>query len=167
MALTQDVHAERYGSADNDPYNLPLAASTTVYRGSIALTSIVSNVAYLKNASSPSSTDICWGIIGQAGPESVNTGPGIVNGSTVAGVVTVDVETGTFFLASGTGADQLSASSYGSTVYVINETTVGLTSGGSTRPVAGVHVYTETRLQAPGNFAIKLGTTGAGVAGGP
>lgn len=168
-ALTHDVHKERYGAADDTPYNFPIAASTTVYRGSIALTSVVANVTALKNAATPASTDICWGVIDQAGPESVNTGPGIVNGSSVSGVVTADVATGTFFLASGTGADQLSSSSIGSTVYVIDEVTVGLTTGGGTRPIAGVHVYTEAqgRFQAPGNYAIKLGSTGSGVAGGP
>jgi hypothetical protein len=164
MALTQDVHKERYGNSDDAPYNLPLGASVTVYRGSIALTN---TLGYLKNASSPSSTDTCWGLIDQCGPESVNSGAGIVNGTT-SGAVTADIATGTFFLASGSGADQLSQSTYGSTVYVINETTVGLTSNGSTRPIAGIHVYTEAagRFQAPGNFAIKLGNPSL-IAGGP
>jgi hypothetical protein len=166
MALTADVHIERYGVAgdNHQPYNLPIGANVTVYRGSIALTDTTGN---LKNAASPLSTDTCWGLIDTYGPGTVDTVPGLNNASTVAGVVSADIATGTFFLASATGADQLSQSTYGKTVYVVNETTVGLTSNGGTRPVAGCHVYTEAagRVQAPGPYAIKLGSTSPG--GGP
>jgi hypothetical protein len=165
MALSKDVHIERYGVGGNadQPLNFGIKGSTTVYRGSIALTA--SGV--LKNSSSPASTDLCWGVVQQCGPESVDTGPGIVNGSSVDGVVSADVATGTFFMASGTSADQLSATTLGKTVYVIDEVTVGATSGSGTRPVAGVHVYTETRTQAPGNYAIKFGSGLTGPVGGP
>jgi hypothetical protein len=170
MALTADVHKERYGSSDDAPYNIPMGASVTVYRGSIALTNGVglAGAGYLKNASSPASTDQCWGIIDQCGPESVDSGAGITNGTT-SGATTVDVQTGTFFLASSTGADALPAVATGATVYVYNETTVALTSGGGTRPVAGVHVYTESagRVQAPGNYAIKMASPTGGLMGGP
>jgi len=165
MALSKDVHIERYGvggSADQ-PLNFGIKASTTVYRGSIALTA--SGV--LKNASSPASTDLCWGLIQQCGPESADTGPGIANGSSVDGVVSADVATGTFFLASGANTDQLGATTLGKPVYVIDEVTVGATSGGGTRPVAGVHVATETRTQALGSYAIKLGSGITGPVGGP
>lgn len=169
MALVHDVHKERYGSSlKTDTYNAPLGATVTVYRGSIALTigAGLTGAGDIKNASSPVSTDICWGLIAQAGPESVNYEPGITGGST-AGAVSVDIDTGCFFLASSTGSDQLPAVACGQTVYVYDEVTVALTSGGGTRPVAGVHVYTEAagRIQAPGNYAIKLGSTGVG--GGP
>jgi hypothetical protein len=159
MALTKDVHIERLGVGVDQPFNFPLGASVTVYRGSFALTDAAGN---LKNASNPSSTDKCWGLIQQAGPESVDTGPGIVNGSTVAGVVTADVATGTFFMASdGT----LTQSNVGMVVYVKDEVTVSATA--STRPAAGVLVYIETRPQAPGNYAIAIGTGITGPVGGP
>lgn len=164
MALSKDVHIERYGVGGNadQPLNYPLGANVTVYRGSIALTDANGNI---KNASNPSSTDKCWGLIQQAGPESVDTGPGINNASSVAGTVTVDVETGTFFLASdGT----LGQSTVGQTVYVVNETTVSTSSSGSTRPIAGVHYAVDTtRTQPPGGYAILLGTGLTGPSGGP
>jgi hypothetical protein len=161
-ALTGDIHYERYGTGDTQsPLVQPLGGSVTVYRGSIALTDSTGNV---KNASAPLSTDTCWGIIGGYGPGVADTAPGVINTSSVASAVTAMIYQGTFFLASGTGSDQLSQSTVGKTVYVINEYTVGQTSGGGNRPSAGVHIAVsgETRVQAPGSFAIKLGNTQAG-----
>lgn len=159
MALTADVHIERYGTGDVLPnINQPLGGGVTVYRGSIAL--LAASTGAVKNASSPTSTDTCWGLIAGYGPGIADTGPGCTNASTVAAAVTVDIAVGTFFLASGSGSDQLAQSNVGSQVYVINETTVGLTSGGGTRPVAGVLAYIETAglYQALGNYAIKMGS---------
>jgi hypothetical protein len=167
MALSQDVRIERYGVPGNahQPLNRPLGAGVTVYRGSIALTDANGNI---KNASNPSSTDLAWGIIEGAGPGTANLSPGIVNSSTVASTVTVEIGTGCFYLASGTGSDQLNQSNVGQAVYVINETTVGLTSGGSSRPKAGVLMNIDfTRTQAPGFYAIDMGTGITGPAGGP
>ena len=166
MALTGDIHYERYGAGDtSQPLVQPLGGSVTVYRGSIALTGSDGNV---KNASSPASTDTCWGIIAGYGPGVADTVPGVINSSSVASAVQAMIYQGAFFLASGSGSDQLSQSSVGSKVYVINEYTVGLTSGGGNRPVAGVLIAIsgETRVQAPGNYAVALGSTqvGTGVA---
>jgi hypothetical protein len=161
-ALTTDIHYERWGTGDTSaPVVQPLGASVTVYRGSIAL---IDNAGNVKNASAPLSTDVCMGIIGGYGPGNVDLSPGVINTSSVASAVTAMIYQGAFFLASGTGSDQLSQSTVGRTVYVINEYTVGQTSGGGNRPSAGVHVAvsTETRVQAPGNFAIKLGNTQVG-----
>jgi len=155
MALTADVHKVRYGGPGNahQPFNFPMRASPVVaYRGSIALTD---SGGFIKNSASPLTTDTCWGLIDQIGPGGVDTAPGITGG-TADGAVTVDVESGTFFLASGTGADQLSAATVGQKVYVINETTVGLVS--TSRPLAGVHIAVDTtRTDAPGPYAIALG----------
>jgi hypothetical protein len=162
MALTSDIHYERWGVGDTTaPIIQPLGGSVTVYRGSIALTDSSGNV---KNASSPLSTDTCWGIIAGFGPGNVDLSPGVINSSSVASAVTAAIYQGAFLLASGTGSDQLSQSTVGKQVYVINEYTVGLTSGGGTRPVAGVlvNISTETRVQAPGPYAVKLGTTVVG-----
>jgi hypothetical protein len=81
----------------------------------------------------------------------------------VAGAVTVDILTGTFYLASGAGSDLLSQSAIGQTVYVINETTVGLTSGGGSRPKAGTLFFIDPAPPptALGAFAVKM------VQGGP
>lgn len=162
MALTGDIHYERWGTGhDIAPVVQPLGGSVTVYRGSIGLTDSAGNV---KNANSPLSTDTCWGIIGGYGPGVADVAPGVINSSSVASAVSAMIYQGAFLLASGAGSDQLSQSTVGKTVYVINEYTVGLTSGGGGRPVAGVHVAVslEARPQAPGVYAIKLGTTAVG-----
>ncbi len=155
--LTADVSLVEYGvpGNENQPVNLNLKATTTVYRGSIALTR--SGVAVPAVNSNLTSTDVVWGLYDQAGPGTADTGPGITGGST-DGAVTVDVATGTYFLASSTGSDLLGVSTLGKVVYVYDEVTVAATNGGGTRPVAGVHIYTDsTRTDAPGTFAIKLG----------
>lgn len=159
MALSADIKVVRYGTADGHELdNFGLAAGVTVYRGSIALTAGVgAHAGYLKNASSPLSTDICWGLIDSAGPGVIDGGPGIANTSTVDGAVLVQVATGTFFLGSSTGADQLGLTTLGSTVYVYNENTVAATSQSNTLPVAGKHIATDTTGQYPGGYAIRLG----------
>lgn len=155
--LTADISTERYGTPGNEtqPINLNLKASVTVYRGSIALTR--TGVAVPAVNSNLTSTDICWGLYENAGPGTADTGPGITGGS-ADGLVTVEVMTGTFFLASSTGGDALGVSTLGKTVYVYDEQTVAATQS-STRPVAGVHIYTDTtRTNAPGPYAILLGS---------
>jgi len=159
MALTSDVKIVRYGSPDgHELQNLGLKANVTVYRGSICLTAGTGGSAgYVKNASSPAATDICWGLIDSAGPGTIDGGPGITGGST-DGAVTVNVATGTFFLGSSTSSDQLSVATLGTVVYVYNETTVAATNGSSSRPAAGVHVGIDTTGQYPGGYAIRLGS---------
>lgn len=161
MALTADIKIIEYGSPDpRSIFNAPLPTGVTVYRGSIALTNgPLSSVTpgSLKNASVPTSTDVCWGVLDKYGPGTADTGPGMVGGTGV----TCDVRQGTFGLLSGTGADLLSASTLGQTVYVINETTVGATSGSGTRPVAGVHVSLPTPQASAYQF-IRLGSTQQG-----
>lgn len=161
-ALTGDIHFERFGTGDViSPLVQPLGGSVTVYRGSIALTDSSGNV---KSSASPLSTDTCWGIIAGYGPGVADTAPGVINASSVASAVTAMIYQGAFMLASGSGSDQLSQSTVGKTVYVINEYTVGLTTGGGTRPAAGVllAISPETLAQAPGPYAVKLGNTQQG-----
>jgi hypothetical protein len=169
MALTADVHTIRYGTPGNStqPTAIGLTASATVYRGSVATT----RSGYLVAASSPQSTDLVWGMIAGV-DEGSNNGtvidgqPGITGGTT-NGSVTVSVETGSFWLSQGTGGDAIAASNLGATVYLINETTVGLTSNGNTRPVAGTVLKTSDPLNVlSGLVAVKLGPV-AGSTGGP
>jgi hypothetical protein len=133
-ALTADIHQIRLGTPGNasQPVNQGLKANATVYRGSIAVT----RSGYLVPATTPQSSDICWGIIDQAGPGTIDSGPGITGG-TADGIITVDIATGSFWLAAGTGTDAIAQANVGATCYVMNETTVGLTSAGS-RPAAGI-----------------------------
>lgn len=156
--LTQDIPIVEYGVPGNatQPVNLNLKASTTVFRGSIALSR--SGVAVPAQNANLLSTDVVWGVYEHAGPGTADTGPGIVGG-TVDGAVTVEVATGCYFLASSSGSDQLGAATLGKTVYVYDEQTVAATSGGNARPQAGVHIATDsTRTDAPGTFAILLGS---------
>lgn len=137
MALSTDIQVLRVGVEGlHEPVAAPLGSAVTVYSGSIAL----NRVGYLANAATPQATDTCLGLIGNpAGGTYVKTGPGIVgNGSQGANGVWVEILTGSFILASGTGADALAQTDAGATVYVVDEQTVGKTSGGSSRPVAGV-----------------------------
>jgi hypothetical protein len=157
-ALTQDIPIVRLGTPGNEtqPVNLNLKAATTVYRGSIALTR--TGIAVPALNANLLSTDIAWGVYENAGAGTADTGPGILGGS-VDGAVTVEVATGTFFLASSTGADALGVTTLGKTVFVYDEQTVAATSGGAARPTAGVHLYTDsTRTDAPGIYAIRLGS---------
>ena len=157
MALTSDVHTYRYGVVGNasQPVNQPLTGSATVYRGSVAVT----RAGYLVAASTPQSTDIVWGIIEQSGPGFADTGPGITAPNSTNGSMTVEVSTGSFWLINGTGADAIGQANVGAAVYLQNEVTVALTSGGGSRPLAGVVLEASDPLNVlAGRVAVKLGT---------
>src|ERR1019366_8070812 len=116
-ALTADIITERYGPpGGGQPIEYPVgkgAAGQTLYRNSVVALSGGTTVTqgYLKNMATPASGDIVVGILGGYGPScgQADTDPGI--GGTVLntadGVLTANVEMGTFILAGGTGADAL------------------------------------------------------------
>lgn len=165
MALTSDILTTRYGTGGaEEPLNYGLTAATTVYRGSVAL--LAAGTGYLKNSATPAATDLVVGLIANAGAGTADTGPGILGGAT-DGAVTVEIATGSFLLASGTGSDALGVTTNMKTVYLINESTVGATNGGSTRPVAGVQLSCNTSdASIPVGFvAVKLGTATSPVGG--
>ena len=169
MALTSDIAVYRYGTPSiHQPIEYPIgkgASGQTLYRNSVALISGGTTVTqgYLKNAASPISGDIVVGLVGDYGPScgQANTVPGL--GGTVLntadGVLTANVETGTFLLLSGTSTDALTVTNVGTQVYLINENTVGATSNG-TRPIAGLLVQVPaTDASIPTGFvAVQLGT---------
>lgn len=136
MAVTTDQLYRRVGAEGvHQPIGVGLGATVTVYRNTIAL--LDGTTKWLKNAATPAATDIIIGMVGEiAGGTAAQTGPGIT-GTSTAGAVLINCETGTFLLASGTGADALVAADAGATVYVVDEVTVGKTNGGSSRPTAG------------------------------
>lgn len=136
MALSKDVFVNRSGVEGlHENLAAPLGSAVTVYSGSVAAT----RSGYLANMSVPQITDVVLGLVGNpAGGTYVKTGPGIVgNGSQGANGVWVEVLTGSFILASGTGADALTEADVGATVYLIDEVTVGKTDGSSSRPTVG------------------------------
>lgn len=152
MAQTQDVPLLRVGAEGPEPIAAPLKANVTVYSGTIAL---LDNTGYLKNAAIPASTDRIIGMIDNpTGGTYVQTGPGITGGSS-DGAVWIDCATGTFLLQSGTAGDALSEATAGTTVYVINETTVGATNGSGTRPVAGIQLPIDPTVPV-GYVPVKL-----------
>ena len=173
MALSSDIRTTRYGSPINhQPIEYPVgkgASGQTIYRGSVAALSGGTTVTqgYLKNMATPATTDVVVGIIDGYGPScgQANKSPGI--GGTVLntadGVLTANVETGTFLLLGGTGSDALTVTNVGTQVYLINEDTVGATNGGSSRPVAGLLVQVPaTDASIPVGFvAVQLGTPGS------
>ncbi len=159
MAVTSDQLYRRVGAEGvHQPIAAGLTNAVTVYRNTIAL--LDGTTRYLKNADTPASTDVIIGMIGGvAGGTIADTGQGITGGAT-SGAVIVDCETGSFLLASGTGADALTEADAGNNVYVVDSITVGRTNGGSTRPVAGVMLPNDVTTPT-GYVAVKL----AGVAG--
>jgi hypothetical protein len=154
MALTSDVQTVRYGTPGNasqPAYPGPMAASTTVYGGAICLTNSSGNI---KNASSPTSTDLCWGLVHA---QTINSSAGVWNTPLDTLGNPFQVDTGSFYVSSGTGSDQLTQANVGQPVYVINETTVGATNGGLTRPVAGVLMNIDTTQG--GGYAVQFGSS--------
>ncbi len=163
MALTADVKIVRFGTPGNatQPVEQPLKATSTVYRGSVAIT----RSGYVLAPTSPASaTDIVWGIIEGYGAGAVaDTAPGIVGGAS-DGDRKALISTGTFFLASATGAGAITQANVGATCYLLNETTVTLTAG--TLPIAGViEAYDTTETTGLGPVAVKLGSSQS--SGGP
>jgi hypothetical protein len=55
-----------------------------------------------------------------------------------AGNVRVEMERGTFKFANSSAGDAITNAAYGSNVFIVNDQTVALTNGSSTRSVAGI-----------------------------
>ena len=170
MALTSDIRKIRYGSPINhQPIEYPIgkgASGQTLYRGSVAAISGGTTVTqgYLKNMATPAATDIVVGLIDSYGPScgqaDIVPGLGGTTLNTADGVLTANVATGTFLLLGGTGSDALTVTNVGTSVYLINEDTVGATNGSASRPVAGLLVQVPaTDASIPTGFvAVQLGT---------
>jgi hypothetical protein len=145
MALTQDVHVVAYGT-EGALTSFPAGASQTFYSGAVALMSGSGavTVGYLKNAGTAGALDTVVGMIGEpAGGTAVQTGPSLVSPAS-DGALWIDVRNGAFFIQTGTGADTLSATTNGKTVYYGGENSSGpiacATSGSSTRPILGTQL---------------------------
>jgi hypothetical protein len=144
--LTRDCKLIRYGSGDDcQPLAYGIGADEQLYSGAVALVSGTSDVTagYLRNAADPYVSDIVVGMVGEPTGGAFSTGPGLPTGTT-DGAVWAEVLTGAFFFQSGTGSDQLDASTNGKTVYYGGENENGpiacATSGSSTRPELGIQV---------------------------
>src|ERR1019366_8550269 len=126
--LAGDIIAYEYGIGEGcELVAYGVGATQQLYAGAVALISGsgATSVGFLKNAASPGSSDLVAGIVGEpAGGTYVKTGPGILGGS-ADGVVWVDVRPGAYFIQGGSGADALSASTNGKTVYYGGENASG------------------------------------------
>lgn len=145
-ALTADIKTVRYGvGADHEPGYAGVTSAVTIYGGSIA----VLRSGFLNPPTTSSTTDIVMGLVERQ----------TVGGST-NGAVTANFLRGTFFVSAGTGGDALSTADIGAQVFLIDEHTVGKTSGSSTRSVAGTLMQIDTTQ--PGGYAVALGTPAPG-----
>jgi hypothetical protein len=143
---TGPVPVYRYGAEQNAPTSWGVGATQTLYYGEVALMSGSGSVTtgFIKNAATAGASDVVVGMIdAPAGGTYVETGSGIVGGST-DGAVWVDIKTGAFLFQSGTGSDLLSATTNGATVYYGGENASGpiacATQGTPHRPILGVQL---------------------------
>jgi len=172
MALTADILTTCYGpSFSRVEYPIGYgSAGQTLYRGSFTAISGGTTVTqgYLKNMATPASTDLVVGIVDDYGPSCglANTGPGL-GPTTANGSATALVRQGEFIVASGTGADALALANLQTSVYLINETTVGKTSGSKTRPIAGLLIaLPATDASIPTGYCVVSVGTASGPWGG-
>ena len=162
--LTHDTHLVPYGT-EFTQVAYPVGANQQLYVGEVALL----RGGVLINAATPASTDIVVGMIGEpAGGTTVQTGPGILGGTT-DGAVWVDVQCGSFFIQGGSGADTLSTATNATTVYLGPENANGPVAdatGSGTRPVLGIQLPQDPGIAGgfspgAGYWPIKLNNPGS------
>lgn len=153
---TADAVIHRYGTGDgHEPVNQGITHGVTVYRGTFAVT----RAGYLISPDAAvHAGDKVWGVIDSAGPGTANTGAGIAGDTNTDGAVTAEIQTGSFYFYSSTGADALSAGDLGSTVYVFDGVTVAKTQGD--RPIAGTLMAIDTTQ--PGGYVVNVGNAPPG-----
>jgi hypothetical protein len=118
-ALTADFDSPRVQGVAR---SLPLAAGVTIFEGAL--------VVMAAGVAEPGTTALGLISVGRAHSQVSNVGG-------AAGAVSVRVERGVFAWNSGTGADAITEANIGAPAYIIDDNTVGLTSGGGTRSLAG------------------------------
>jgi hypothetical protein len=104
--------------------SLPVAASTTIYAGSLVC---VNAAGYAV----PGSTATTLQAVGRA-EKTVDNSAG------VAGAKNVDVVSGIFKFGNSSSGDAIAIANRFDTVYIVDDQTVALTNGSSTRSVAGM-----------------------------
>lgn len=152
MTISKDVPILRYGTPDGHQSDQkPVKGSASLYAGTVVTTAS----GYVTGSNDAvASTDIVWGVFnGIVDSNPMVSSP--VTAGTTDGSIVIGIDTGTFFLASGTNSDALTQADVGATVYLIDKVTVGKTNGGSTRPVAGKLIAVDT-TQTP-SYAVRLG----------
>lgn len=152
---TKDIQIFRYGTPDgHQQLTWPVGANVSLFAGTVA----VSRSGFLIDPSAAvQSGDVVLGmILGQAGSNPVVSTP--IVGGTTNGTVNAQIETGSFFLNSGSSGDAIAQANAGAIVFLIDHQTVGLTNGGSGgRPPAG-RVLAIDNTQG-GGIAVQLGAS--------
>ena len=122
-ALTNARNATRMGdNATIDLVNLPMKAATKIYQGAM----VVIDAGY----AAPARTATGLVVIGVALDTVDNT-------SGAAGALTINVRRGTFKMNNSSAGDLIAQANCGAAVYLVDDNTVALTSGGATRSIAG------------------------------
>lgn len=123
-ALTANRLTKNYaGSGVGRQTSFPVASGVKVYQGALLVLNSNGEVA-------PATT--------ATGLTPIGRSDGEYPLSTIAGEFLVDTRIGVFNYISGGGADTIAIKDRGKFCYIIDDQTVGLTSGGGTRSVAGV-----------------------------
>jgi hypothetical protein len=125
-AAAADRKAPQYGTPDSVlPYliNLPVAATTTIYAGTLVASDASGNAV-------PASASTALKLWGRAEAQVVNSG--------AAGAKTINVKPGVFPFNNSTGVDAIAAANVGSYCYVVDDNVVALTDGAGLRPIAGI-----------------------------
>jgi hypothetical protein len=114
------------------PTNLPLpvAASTKLFTGAMVALATTGG-----NAGNVVQGQTATGLVALGVAEMT-----VDNSAGIAGALSVVPRQGVFLMNAGAGADAVGASNVGQLCYMIDDNTVGLTSGGGTRSVAGLVV---------------------------
>ena len=120
MALSGDRNTPR---KEGDIRQFDVAAATKIYAGALVCLNAAGDAV-------PGSTATTLTAVGRADQHVDNSGG-------AAGDLTVDVRRGVFRFGNSAGADEIGAEDIGSTAYVVDDETVALTDGTSTRSVAG------------------------------
>jgi hypothetical protein len=147
MTVTNDIKTDRYGTPDQapEPASVPLAASTIVYAGTIAL---VNSSGYLKASDSPLTTDACMGIVSK---QTDNRATSFAGGA--LGAIQAPVDRGTFWLNYDPSNAPTNPATWVQTVYVKDAQTVSTSSAAG--PVAGIVKAVDTSIS---KCAVALGT---------
>lgn len=124
MPLSADRDTKR---RDGREFTLPVAASTKIYAGAIvAMIKSSTSVGYAKQGATATNLQA----VGVAVEQVDNSGG-------VDGAVNVNVRRGTFRFGNSASGDLIALKDIGATCYIVDDQTVALTNGSSTRSAAG------------------------------
>lgn len=121
MALSKDRNTKR---RDGQQFNDPVAAATRIFAGSIVCLDATGNAV-------PGSTSTSLTVRGRAEAQ-------VDNRDGAAGAESIESRRGVFAFDNSAGADEIKRADIGAVAYIVDDHTVGKTSGTDTRSEAGV-----------------------------